>query len=46
MARATSLDVYGGLYSEFAIVATADNTTVSITPSATANLAGHPTPYH
>jgi hypothetical protein len=30
-----------GLYSEFAIVATADNTTVSISPSETANLYGH-----
>jgi hypothetical protein len=31
-----------GLYSKFAIVATADNTTVSITPSVTANLFGEP----
>jgi hypothetical protein len=34
-----------GLYSEFAIVATADNTTVSITPSVTANLFGESGPY-
>jgi IgGFc binding protein len=32
-------------YSELAIVATADNTTVWITPSASANLEGHPDAY-
>ena len=32
-------------YSQFAIVATADNTTVTITPSPTANLEGHPNAY-
>jgi hypothetical protein len=31
--------------SQFAIVATADDTTVTITPSPTANLEGHPDPY-
>jgi hypothetical protein len=41
MARATSIYGYDGCYSQFAIVATADNTTVSITPSPTANLLGH-----
>jgi IgGFc binding protein len=45
MARASSIYSYDGCYSQFAIVATADNTTVSITPSPTANLAGHPDPY-
>jgi len=32
----------GPFYSQFAIVATQDGTTVNITPSATANLVGHP----
>lgn len=40
MARPTLINA-DGCYSQLAIVATADNTTVSITPSATANLVGH-----
>jgi hypothetical protein len=44
MARQSSIiDALGG--SQFAIVATADNTTVTITPSATANLDGHTNQY-
>ncbi len=35
----------GDTHSQFAIVATADNTTVSIAPSATANLNWYPEPY-
>jgi hypothetical protein len=42
MARATSIGTAGDYASLFAIVATADNTMVRITPSATANLVGHP----
>ncbi len=42
MARAAAFDDSLGLVSEFAIVATADDTEVTITPSATADLTDHP----
>jgi IgGFc binding protein len=45
LARASSEMSYDGCYSQFAIVATADNTTVTITPSPTANLDGHTNQY-
>jgi hypothetical protein len=47
MARADSLPYtpQGGYYSQLAIVATADTTTVTIKPSATANLEGHTNSY-
>ena len=45
LARASSIEGVDGCYSQFAIVATADNTTVSITPSPTANLVGHTNSY-
>jgi hypothetical protein len=45
LARASSIYGDDGCYSQFAIVATADDTTVWITPSPNAHLEGHPDRY-